>query len=315
MRLTNESFQAITWHRYLGGQKPVLDAITRDGRLVHPKHISIDDLGALEFHRVTGWWAQFDAWQGWLDGLKRDPRPKVWRRVPLFAWRLRRAMLKARKPVNDKPDPPPVPQIPPLPPRARAYVNLIFAAQNPLAALSAMPKYRVLFTADPGYDDWSSAGAAEQLRGAGHEIGVWYVPTQVSRERAQEVAARLGTTFIMGQAETIDEFWTSVNHERDAVIGNLSACFQDPKAMELVDSGKMIFVNEFYWNQDRSRKPDNHNHPVPSLCKAYYDGCSDSSSGNCFDPDHTDYERAGYVWPTESAYGPGMTTEDYRALP
>lgn len=304
MRLTNDQFRAITRHRYLGGPRPA-----------GVPHVSVADLGALEFHRVTGWWAQFDAWMGWIDGRKQDPRPSVWRRVPLFAWQLRRDMLKARKPVNVNPTPPPKPDIPPLPPRAAAYVNLIFAAQNPLAALSAKPKYTILFTADPGYDAWASYGAAQQCRDAGHKVGVWYVPTQVSRERARDVAARLGTDFIIGQAETDEEFWASWTQGCTAVIGNLSACFEDEKAAGLIRDGKMVFVNEFYWNQDSSRKPDNHNLPVPSLCVAFYDGHSDSSSPNAWAPHYGDYLAAGYVWPTMSAYGPGATAADYAALP
>ena len=315
MRLTTESFRAITRHRYLGGPKPVMYAKTKDGRIVRVAHVSIADLGALEFHRVTGWWAQFDAWMGWLDGKKHDPRPTVWRLVPLFAWRLRSELRKARKPV-DVPHPAPAPPpAPSLPERARRFVNLIFAAQNPLAGLAAKAKYTILFTADPGYDSWASRGAADQAREAGHPVGVWFVPTEVSIERAREVAARLGTDLIIGQAETLAQFWASWHAGVTVVIGNLSACFEDEAAAELIRSGQMVFVNEFYWNQDKSRKPDNHNLPVPSLCVAFYDGHSDSTSGNAWAPHFGDYRAAGYVWPTMSVYGPGATAADFAALP
>jgi len=315
-KLTTESFQAITRVRYLGGKRPILWATTKTGQLVQVKHISVADLGVVEFHRVTGWWAQFDAWQGWKDGGSKGPRPKVWRVVPLFAWQLRRDILKARVPINTHPAPKPPPtEPPPLPPRAARYVNLIFAAQNPLAALAAKPKYRVLFTADPGYDDWATVGAANALRDAGHDIGVWYVPTQVSRSRAQEVAARLNTDFVVGQSETLPEFQASWEQGCRSVIGNLSAVFDNPDAASKISSGEMIFVNEFYWNQDRSRKSDNHGLPVPSLCVAFYDGHSDSSAAEAWAPHAGDYQQAGYWWPTMSAYGPGATADDYRALP
>src|SRR5581483_2987994 len=207
------------------------------------------------------------------------------------------------------------PEIPPLPARAVHYVNLVFAGQNPLAALAAKPKYRILWTADPAYDAWASAGAAKQATDAGHETGVWFVPTQVSIERAREVAARLGTTFIVGQAETIEEFWASVKAGCTAVIGNLSAIFEHEDAAALIRSGQVVFVNEFYWNQDRSRRPDNHNLPVPSLCVAFYDGHSDSTSPNAWEPHAGNYQAAGHWWPTMSAYGPGATADDLRALP
>jgi hypothetical protein len=305
VKLTTDQFQAITRHRYLGGPRPY-----------GVPHVSVATLGAVEFHRVTSWWEQFDAWQGWLDSGKHGPRPNVWRVVPLFAWQLRSAVVKARQPVNMHPAPKPPPTQPPaLPERARRYVNGIYAAQNPLAALSAKPKYTIMFTADPGYDAWASGGAAKQARDAGHLVGVWYVPTEVSKGRADEVAQRLGTDLIAGQAETLDQFWASVDHGRDAVIGNLSACFDDPKAADRIRSGAMVFVNEFYWNQDRSRQPDNHGLPVPSLCVACYDGHGDSSSPNAWEPHIGDYQAAGYTWLTMSAYGPGMSAQDYAALP
>lgn len=314
MRLTDASFQAITRFRYLGGQKPVLWAVNAAGVTVHVRHISIADLGALEFHRVTGWWAQFDAWMGWIDGKKKAPRPKVWRLVPRFAWTLRGEILKARKPVG-VPAPPTPPPVPPLPPQVIPYSNLIFAAQNPLAAVVSKSKYRILYTADPGYDAWATAGSAEQAQAAGHEHGVWYVPTQVSKERADEVARRLGTDFIVGQAETLDEFRASVAHGRKAVVGNLSSCFFDDEVQARLKDGSMVFVNEFYWNQAKYRQPDNHSLPVASMCIATYDGHADGDPNAAWDPTAQDYKSAGYWWNTMSAYGPGMTADDYRLLP
>jgi hypothetical protein len=119
----------------------------------------------------------------------------------------------------------------------------------------------------------------------------------------------------MGQSEVDAEFHESWAQGCRAVIGNLSAVFEDADAAAKIRSGEMVFVNEFYWNQDSSRKPDNHNLPVPSLCVAFYDGHSDSSSPNAWEPHNGDYRAAGYWWPTMSAYGPGATADDYRALP
>lgn len=304
MRLTTDQFQAITRHRYLGGPRPA-----------GVPHISIADLGLVEFHRVTGWWAQFDAWQGWLDGRKRDPRPKVWRLVPLFAWQLRRELLKARKPTNTTVTPPPAPPEPPLTIDAARFRNLVFAAQNPLAALAAPPKYTVLFTADPAYDGWASAGAADQLRQAGHKVGVWYVPTEVSKARAEEVLRRVGGTLLLGEGETRPQFWASVHDGLEALIGNLSDTVADPDAVKVVAVGKVAYVNEFYWNQSRGRRPDNHQLPVVSLCIACYDGHLDSSASDAWAPHTGDYKAAGYWWDTMSVYGPGMTQADYEALP
>ena len=301
--LTNEQFRAITRYRYLGGVRP--SGIP---------HISVATIGRKQFDYVTGWWTKFDLWMDFKD--KGGPRPKgIWRIVPLFAWSLRRDILKARPKATPKPPATPTPPVPPLPAWAMQYQNVIFLGQDTYRAVHAPKKYKVAFTADPGYDSWATRAMADAFRDNGREVFVWYVPTQVSAARAEEVAQRVGAAGIIGQAETIDEFWASWNHGRRVVVGNLSAIFEHEDAAKLIREGQMVFVNEFYWNQDSSRKPDNHNLPVSSLCVACYDGHSDSTSGNAWEPHMPQYQAAGYTWPTMSIYGPGATEADYEALP
>jgi len=297
MTLPREQFEAITRYRYgLLSRRPNVGHITQ---YTHPD--------------VLSWWAQFDLWSKWLDGGKRGPRPKVWVRVPEFAWELRKEILKARPAKPPVPPAPPQPPLPPLPSKAAMYQNVVYLGGDPLLALNAKAKYKFAFTADGGTHD-PSREEANIAREHGHDVYVWYVPTQVSRERAETVAARLGTTVIIGQAETLDEYRTSREHGRDAVIGNLSSCFEDATVQRELNSGAVIFVNEFYWNQAKYRVPDNHNLPVASLCVACYNG-TDGDPGAYWDPTMQDYINQGYVWGSMSAYGPGMTADDYKLLP
>jgi len=297
MTLSETDFQAISRYRYLGGRRPNVGHITKNS---HPD--------------VLRWWAMFDAWSKWLDAGKKGPRPLVWRLVPRFAWQLRKEILAARPRRPPIPPTPPQPPLPPLPSKAAMYQNVIYLGSNPLLALNAKPHYKFAFTADGGTHDPSRA-EADEARNHGHDVFVWYVPTQVSKERAEEVARRLGTTEIIGQAETLDEYRVSREHGRNVVIGNLSSCFEDETVVRELNSGLVVFVNEFYWNQAKYRRPDNHNLPVASLCVACYDGHSDGDPNAAWDPSMEDYIGAGYYWPSMSAYGPGMTENDYKLLP
>lgn len=54
-------------------------------------------------------WQRFDAWNAWKDG-KVEARPAdAWLKTPEWAWKLREAILKARKGVKPPPPPPPPP--------------------------------------------------------------------------------------------------------------------------------------------------------------------------------------------------------------
>lgn len=297
-KLTLDQFHRITLHRF--GQ-------------LEPRPTDVPHITWTTYPWVMKWWQNFDAWQHWKD--VGGPRPAVWRIVPPFAWILRRKILASRPKVPPAQPTPATPPLPPLPPSAARFQNGLYLGQNPGDALYSRPRYVAIFTADPAYDEYATKGMADTFRNQGHEVMVWYVPSEVSSARAHEVAARIGANTIIGQAETLEQFWASWHDNCVAVIGNLSGILDDPNAMDIVRTGKMIFVNEFYWNQDKNRKPDNHQLPVPSLCIAVYDGHSDSTSGAAWQPSVQDYKDAGYLWSSVSAYGPGMTPQQYAQLP
>ena len=68
--------------------------------------------------------------------------------------------------------------------------------------------------------------------------------------------------------------------------------------MPTIKSGEFHGTNEFYWNQSKSRQPNNYDLIADSMCIAVYNGCSDSTEGDCWEPHIPHYEAAGYLWPS-----------------
>jgi len=315
MTLSKEQFQAITRYHFGLGPKPWIG---------HP-HISVADLGRKEFDRVTQWWAQWAMWNAWLESGKKGPRPKVWRiglPVQPFAWQLRKEWRAAH--WSPPPAVAPAPPVPPAPPAAAArYQKAAICGQNPMDALMWHNCKIVAFTADPNpvYSQWVTRANGDLIRAAGKEPVVWYVPDQVSHARAQEVAAILGgkdpntPAEIWCDVELLVRFQKAVENGVKVGIANLSDFFTDPQAQHLISTGQFFVINEFYWNQDKTRKPDNHNLPVCSMCIAVYDGHSDSSSPAAWEPHIPDYNQAGYLWPTVCVYSVNMTPADWAGMP
>lgn len=315
MTLTNAQFQAITRYHFGLGPKP----------WISKPHISVSDLGRKEFDRVTQWWAQWAMWNAWLESGKQGPRPKVWRigyPVSVFAWTLRREWQKAH--ATPAPAPVPAPPVPPPAPAGSArYQKASIGAQNPMDALMWHGCKIVGFTADPNptYSQWVTRANGDLVRAAGKEPIVWYVPDQVSHARAQECAAILGgktaavPAEIWCDVEFHGRFLKAVENGVKVGIANLSDFWTDPLAQRLISSGQFFVINEFYWNQDKKRQPDNHNLPVCSICIAVYDGHSDSTSPDAWEPHILDYAAAGYLWPTVCVYSANMTPADWAAMP
>jgi len=316
MKLTTDQFQAITRYHFGVGPKPWTG---------HP-HISVADLGRVEFDRVTQWWAQWAAWNAWLESGKQGPRPKVWRigfPVSRFAWTLRSEWRTAHWSPPPVPGPPKPPPPPATPPGLERYQKATICGQNPMDSLMWHGCKIVGFTADPNpaYSQWVTQANGNLVRAAGKEPVVWYVPDQVSHERAQECARILGgktadvPAEIWCDVELLDRYRRAVANGVKVGIANLSDFWQDPDAQKRINSGEFIVINEFYWNQDSSRKPDNHGLPVASMCIAVYDGHSDSTSPNAWEPHVPAYSAAGYLWPTVCVYSVNMTPGDWAAMP
>ena len=204
---------------------------------------------------------------------------------------------------------PPAPPPAPSPEALAPYRSILFMGENPGDAFAAPGYYKVAFTPDPAYDGYARRAVADQLRAAGHGIYVWYVPTEVSATRADDVAARLGASHVLGQCETADQFDATVAHGRKAMVGNLAALRPDQLAR--VASGERVVVNELYRNCQGNQQPDwkNANAGVPGNCVAVY------GDGDCQRMPLSQYVRDGLFVPhRDSVYGPGMRAEDWAAL-
>lgn len=277
-----------------------------------------------EVQWVLDEWHRYLEWEAWILSGRHGPRPAdLWKNAtgqpisPGWAGDTLR-LVRANMPPKPPLPPPPPPGPPPIPGIER-YQNVVVGAQNVMDAL-AWPGCKIWFTADPNppYSDQPTRENAKRCRDAGHQLGVWYVPDQVSHDRALTVADILGTDpdQIACDVETLHRWRLSVEHGVHIGIANLSALFEDDEAHKAIAEHRYIVMNEFYWNQDRSRQPDNHDLPVTSMQVAVYPPSSDDSdSPNRWDPSIADYKAAGYYWQTMGCYSVDMTAADWANMP
>lgn len=321
-KLTPKQFEAITLCRYGLGPRPK----------------DVPHITKLNYGYVLLRWQRYDAWNAWMDKGKPLPRPVgVWKKVPFWEptfgpWDLRRAIVKAR-PAIPKPEPiPTVPPLPPVPASAAQFQFLLVLADNVKLAESSPAKYKKFFTADPAYDSQATMEQANEFRKLGSEVGVWFVPTEVSLARAKEIAKRIGTTVIMGQAESSEQFDISWSMGLKAVVGNLSSlnidrradgglCWYDEHDLVrsrryLIATGQMIFVQENYWNAQPWLQLDYMGLPVVSNIIAVYDAHGENPNlPPGWNPQLQDYISSNRFHKGDGSYGPGMTKEQYAALP
>lgn len=262
-------------------------------------------------------WHRFDVWRAWVKLGKPKPRPPVWTRVPRWAWTV------AAEQDAQKPKPPPTPpKPPPFKPDPRLQ-RVAVGAWNVLDAL-AWPGCNIWFSADPAesLSRFVTSTNADICRDQGHGVGTWYVPDQVPYERAAEAAKILGTDLIVADCETKLRMRLAMAKGVTHGITNLSdICevrdgkYVAPDLVAAIAERRFHIINEYYWNQSKRKQPDNHHLPVHSICIAVYNGCSDSSEPDCWEPHIPQYEEAGYLWPDVSVYTQNMTTADWKLMP
>lgn len=295
-------------------QRFLWEAARAPGASPPPSEFASPALQEAYIQMAAAYWTP-DQWATAVrDGYKGAPYQYALTRN----WKAQVALWEARA-VPAPPPPPPDPVVP-ADPRMQ---NVAVGAFSPWDAL-AWPGCRIWISADPGpaTAQWVSRSRADDARSEGHDIGTWYVPDQVSLERAREVADILGTDLIAADIETKYRMKLAAESGIRRGIANLSdICemrdgqYVAPDLVQMIASGEFHVINELYWNQSRSRQPDNHNLPVDSLCIAVYNGCSDSSAPDCFEPHVPDYIAAGYMWPTVSVYQQNMKPDDWAKMP
>jgi hypothetical protein len=230
-------------------------------------------------------------------------------------WKAQVALWASRNahPVPVPPPPHPDPVIPPNP----RLQNVSVGAFSPWDAL-AWPTCGIAISADPSLDRFVDRAKADAARQEGHDILAWYVPDQVSHERVVEVANRLGTDLIVADCETLYRWKLAYQSGIRNGIYNLTALWEDKEAHDAIASGEFHGMNEFYWNQDKTRHVDNHNLPVDSMQIAVYDGHSDSTSQDAWEPHVPEYEANSELhsfWPIVGGYQQNMTPADFACMP
>lgn len=229
-------------------------------------------------------------------------------------WQAQVALWAARSAKPHDPPPPP-PVDPTVPPNPRLQ-NVSVGAWGPWDALR-WPKCKIWLSADPAesLSKFVNRADADSARHDGHDVGVWYVPDQVSVDRARQVADILGTDLIAADCETLYRWKLAYHAGIRNGIYNLTELWEDKEANDAISSGEFHGMNEFYWNQSKHRQPDNHHLPTDAMCVAVYDGHSDSTEGDAWEPHISEYHAAGYLWPTVCVYQQNMTGSDWDALP
>jgi hypothetical protein len=241
----------------------------------------------------------YRAWANWrLAGSPKGKRPaSAPKHIPDWAWdryKKEYALLH--------PKPPPVPFDPTAP-----YRSVLFLAGSMLDVLQAPTSYKAAVTADPTYDQHASADQSAQLRAAGYQVYVWYVPTEVSKQRAEEVANRLSASRIIGQAESTAQYAASKADGLKAVVGNITSL--NGEQLAEVAAAQMIFVNETYYNVQPWLKPDwrNANDGIAGNCLAVYGSTSEGAK-------YTPLVTQPFVRGRDSVYAVGMQPEDWAVL-
>lgn len=244
-------------------------------------------------------------WAQWRDRLRKNPKLPMPKSVKSYylthnlsqappSWRARYAIHKGFRP-------PPPPVAKPLPqtkdlkhPLTGWFLYPVFCAESPELALGhGIPRhYTFWLSADPEYDKYNTPGTIQQIKAAGHEIGVWGNPSQIPAQRIVEKAKEYATDprRAMGQFETSAEFDATINGNLFAGVGNLSALAEQQR--DLIRNHKFIALVEDYWNVMPWMNLDFMNLPVVCTVKGVYNGKGDSPTyGRYLSPN--DYKQAG----------------------
>lgn len=195
---------------------------------------------------------------------------------------------------------------PPVSGLAGLIQNVVYCAQNPLAALGAPAHWKPVLTADPGYASFTTPSVVAQLRGKFGKVGAWFVQTQVSVEHAKAFVSQYGLDFLIYQGETSEEYRTAVEADAHLIVGNANSWTNDQRydATSRVAHGQLAFAQEAYTNLGNPWPDQTSSGGVPaaSLVLGVYDGSAEVPNG--WDPTLDDYRlhTPVAVWKSVSIY-------------
>lgn len=288
-------------------QKALWDCVHVPGPAPPPSAFANPALQEAYIQMAAAYWEP----EKWVGAIQNGYHNAPYQYALSRNWKAQVQLWAAR--TAGPPPPPPPPPGPTVTPNPRLQ-NVAVGAFSPWDAL-AWPGCGICISADPSLDRFVDRAKADAARDAGHDISAWYVPDQVSHDRVVDVANRLGTDLILADCETLYRWQLAYHSGIRNGIYNLTALKDDPEAHAAIGSGEFHGMNEFYWNQSKSRQPNNYDLVADSMCIAVYNGCSDSQESDCWEPHVAQYEQAGYLWSTVCVYQQNMTATDWAAMP
>lgn len=197
-----------------------------------------------------------------------------------------------------------IPAPKPAPARDLARARyVLFAAQQPLSALSASTKYTVAFSADMAYRG-ENAEAIPRFKAAGYRTAGWCdcrvnggTPAQVGID----FVAEYKLDYFIGQAESQAEFENAMSVHAAVVVGNLTALNQTQIDRCLKD---VLLIQEDYWNEGWGRAQ----HPaIAAYCAGIYPTA-------LWNPQIQNYKDAGR-WREGDGLYHVASVEDWQNLP
>jgi hypothetical protein len=264
------------------------------------------------------WVAWKDAMRRWAKGGQKGPAPARPHVVTVYIdshkggipklWWTRYA-IHVGTPV--KPPNPPVP-VPPAHPLDPHVQNLIFGAQNPLAALGSPARFGVALTADPAYSEWATSATVAALRYGGHRVYAWGVQTQIPPSMIQALNRNLALDGCIYQSETEEELLTGLAAGGQLFVGNPNAWpARVPQWNELWEQGNVAMSFETYTNEGAPwpNQSSAAGAQVASICIGCYRGGNGDPQPSEY-KQHTDPSQ----WHNVCVYHAAGVTEGWGAL-
>lgn len=238
---------------------------------------------------------EFWIWAAWRDkgGIPSERPKNIPASIPKSWWA--RYLIHRGVRVIPKPAPSYGPE---------QYV--LFASNDPLAALYAPTKYAVALSADPYYRPVATSAVVQTLRTKGHRVYSWCDCDATPASEAIAMKNRLGLDAWIGQAENSIQATHAWAYGAPIVVGQLAALSLMQKA-DILD-GSVLWIEEHYWNKMPWVQRDYQGLPVKAGCIGIF-----HEAGATFRT-ISDYKAAGRLVAGDGLFNVESVT-DWKELP
>ena len=169
--------------------------------------------------------------------------------------------------------------------------NVIFTAQDPLAARPSSVRYKIALTADSGAwtaSDSDRRAVVAEFRSQGRIVYAWGNQSQIPADQIRQLASDYQLDGCIYQAESADEYDTATEAGAMMIVGNPNALTPEQRvhAAKRIRDGLLAWICEVYTNVSHPW-PDEYGTqgvPVASWCLGLYDGSGDNPNGGRYVP-------------------------------